>query len=76
MFQTISLYGSPTIFLRMIEYIILLFLKFPAVLVAMLCSTIPISIIGAKFAMVVTPFWTPIQFSTVYSLVKNFTIKS
>jgi len=32
---------------------------FPAVLVAMLGSTIPISIIGTKFAMSVTPFWEP-----------------
>ena len=37
--------------------------KFPVVLVAMLGSTIPISIIGTKFAMSVTPFWDPTQFS-------------
>jgi len=36
---------------------------FPAVLIAMLGSTIPISIIGTKFAMSVTPFWAPTQFS-------------
>lgn len=36
--------------------------KFPAVLIAMLGSTIPISIIGTKFAMSVTPFWAPIRF--------------
>ena len=41
---------------------LILFLKFPAVLVAMLGSTIPISIIGSKFAMAVTPFWAPIRF--------------
>jgi uncharacterized protein (TIGR00245 family) len=41
---------------------------FPAVLVAMLGSTIPISIIGAKFAMAVTPFWTPVQFIPVVGM--------
>jgi len=30
----------------------------------MLGSTIPVSIIGTKFAMSVTPFWTPIQYSS------------
>ena len=60
-------------FLRMIEYISYFFFsKFPAVLVAMLCSTIPISILGTKFAMAATPFWDPIQFGTVYSLAKKF----
>ena len=39
--------------------------KFPAVLVAMLGSTVPISIIGTKFAMSVTPFWAPIRFGKV-----------
>ena len=39
------------------------FVKFPIVLVAMLGSTLPISIIGTKFAMSVTPFWAPTQFS-------------
>ena len=37
--------------------------KFPAVFVAMLGSTIPIGILGVKFAMAVTPFWAPVQFS-------------
>jgi len=41
---------------------------FPAVLVAMLGSTIPISIIGTKFAMAVTPFWTPIQFIPIVGM--------
>ena len=31
----------------------------------MLGSTIPISIIGTKFAMSVTPFWAPIRFGKV-----------
>jgi hypothetical protein len=44
---------------------LILFLKFPAVLVAMLGSTIPISIIGTKLAMSVTPFWAPIRFGKV-----------
>jgi hypothetical protein len=36
--------------------------QFPAVLVAMLVSTIPISILGVHFAMDVAPFWTPEQY--------------
>jgi hypothetical protein len=40
-----------------------IFLKFPIVLVAMLASTIPVSILGTQFAMLVLPFWTPEQFS-------------
>ena len=43
----------------------LILFKFPAVLVAMLGSTIPVSIVGAKFAMSVTPFWAPTQFSKI-----------
>ncbi len=35
--------------------------QFPAVLVAMLVSTIPVSILGAHFSMDVT-FWTPEQY--------------
>ena len=34
-------------------------------LVALLGSTIPISIIGTKFAMSATPFWDPTQFSKI-----------
>ena len=39
------------------------FSKFATVLVAMMASTIPVSIVGVKFAMRVAPFWTPEQFS-------------
>ena len=42
--------------------------KFPVVLVALLGSTIPISIIGNKFAMSFTPFWDPFQFSKMDDL--------
>jgi hypothetical protein len=38
-------------------------LKFGAVLIAMLASTIPVSILGVQFAMRVFPFWSPGQFS-------------
>ena len=44
---------------------ILFCFEFPAVLVIMLGSTIPISIVGSKFAMSVTPFWAPAQFSKI-----------
>jgi hypothetical protein len=37
--------------------------KFPAVLFAMLGSTIPVAILGVQFAMRIVPFWTPEQFS-------------
>ena len=50
----------------------LIYFKFPAVLVAMLGSTIPISIIGTKFAMSVTLFWTPTQFSKIDVLAVSF----
>ena len=45
--------------------VVLFCFKFPAVLVALLGSTIPISIIGTKFAMSATPFWDPTQFSKI-----------
>jgi len=41
---------------------------FPIVLVAMLGSTIPISIIGTKYAMSVTPFWDPTQFIPIVGM--------
>ncbi|KAF9037630.1 hypothetical protein BJ165DRAFT_1353334 [Panaeolus papilionaceus] len=47
---------------------------FPAVLVAMLGSTIPISILGAKFAMSVQPFWTPIQYIPIVGMLCGATI--
>ncbi|KDR68579.1 hypothetical protein GALMADRAFT_231226 [Galerina marginata CBS 339.88] len=47
---------------------------FPAVLVAMLGSTIPISILGARFAMSVEPFWTPIQYIPIVGMLCGATI--
>ncbi|KAI0306206.1 hypothetical protein B0F90DRAFT_1697057 [Multifurca ochricompacta] len=41
---------------------------FSAVLVAMLAGTIPISILGARFAMDVVPFWTPEQYIPVVGM--------
>lgn len=32
----------------------------------MLGSTIPISILGTRYAMAVNPFWTPAQYSASY----------
>lgn len=40
-----------------------IFVKFGAVLIAMLASTMPVSILGIRFAMRVFPFWTPAQYS-------------
>ncbi|KAJ3516572.1 hypothetical protein NLJ89_g1038 [Agrocybe chaxingu] len=47
---------------------------FPAVLVAMLGSTIPISVLGAKYAMSVEPFWTPIQYIPIVGMLCGATI--
>ncbi|KAF8501786.1 UPF0014-domain-containing protein [Russula emetica] len=41
---------------------------FGAVLIAMLASTIPVSILGVKFAMRVFPFWTPVQYIPVVGM--------
>ncbi|TFK36703.1 hypothetical protein BDQ12DRAFT_654041 [Crucibulum laeve] len=49
---------------------------FPAVLVALLGSTIPVSIIGTRFAMSVEPFWTPIQYIPIVGMLCGATISS
>lgn len=41
---------------------------FPIVFFAMLVSTVPMSIIGARFAMSVRPFWTPDQYIPVLGM--------
>ncbi|KAH9980462.1 hypothetical protein BJV74DRAFT_779476 [Russula compacta] len=41
---------------------------FPSVLFAMLVSTVPVSILGAHFAMRVAPFWTPDQFIPIMGM--------
>ncbi|KAF8072215.1 UPF0014-domain-containing protein [Lyophyllum atratum] len=47
---------------------------FPSVLVGMLGSTIPISIIGTRFAMSVEPFWEPIQYIPIVGMLCGSTI--
>ncbi|EEB95932.1 hypothetical protein MPER_05022, partial [Moniliophthora perniciosa FA553] len=47
---------------------------FPSVLLSMLCSTIPISIIGTRFAMSANPFWTPSNFIPVVGMLCGSTI--
>jgi len=47
---------------------------FPSVLIGMLGSTIPISIIGTRFAMSVQPFWDPIQYIPVVGMLCGSTI--
>jgi len=42
--------------------------KFPAVLFAMLGSTIPVAILGVQFAMRIVPFWTPEQFIPIVGM--------
>lgn len=36
--------------------------QFPIVLFAMLVSTVPVSILGAHYAMGIRPFWMPDQY--------------
>ncbi|KDQ52681.1 hypothetical protein JAAARDRAFT_162520 [Jaapia argillacea MUCL 33604] len=47
---------------------------FPCVLVAMVGSTIPVSVIGTRFAMSVEPFWLPEQFVPVVGMLCGSTI--
>ncbi|KAK7033531.1 hypothetical protein VNI00_012755 [Paramarasmius palmivorus] len=47
---------------------------FPSVLLSMLCSTIPVSIIGARFAMSEDPFWRPSNFIPVVGMLCGSTI--
>ncbi|EMD31484.1 hypothetical protein CERSUDRAFT_119707 [Gelatoporia subvermispora B] len=47
---------------------------FPSVLVGMLGSTIPVSIIGIRFAMDVEPFWKPEQYIPVVGMLCGSTI--
>lgn len=37
--------------------------QFPFILLSMMCGTIPISILGERFAMQQRPFWKPDQYS-------------
>lgn len=47
---------------------------FPSVLAGMLGSTIPVSIIGIRFAMSVQPFWAPEQYIPVVGMLCGATI--
>ncbi|KAJ3886368.1 UPF0014-domain-containing protein [Lentinula edodes] len=47
---------------------------FPSVLFSLLASTIPISIIGVRFAMSVTKFWEPAQYIPVVGMLCGSTI--
>ncbi|RDB29228.1 hypothetical protein Hypma_014890 [Hypsizygus marmoreus] len=47
---------------------------FPSVLIGMLGSTIPISIIGTRYAMSVQPFWEPIQYVPIVGMLCGSTI--
>ncbi|KAJ2929658.1 hypothetical protein H1R20_g7446, partial [Candolleomyces eurysporus] len=49
---------------------------FPAVLIGMLGSTIPVSIIGTRYAMSVEPFWTPIQYIPIVGMLCGATISA
>ncbi|KAG2149027.1 uncharacterized protein EDB93DRAFT_1143171 [Suillus bovinus] len=47
---------------------------FFSVLFSMLCSTIPVSIIGVRFAMVIEPFWKPEQYIPIVGMLCGGTI--
>ncbi|KAJ3518653.1 hypothetical protein NM688_g9407 [Phlebia brevispora] len=47
---------------------------FPSVLIGMLGSTIPVSIIGIRYAMAVEPFWKPEQYIPVVGMLCGATI--
>ncbi|KAJ8586991.1 hypothetical protein M405DRAFT_853100 [Rhizopogon salebrosus TDB-379] len=47
---------------------------FPSVLSGMLCSTIPVSVIGIRFAMAVDPFWKPEQYIPIVGMLCGGTI--
>ncbi|KAL5525567.1 hypothetical protein ACEPAG_6903 [Sanghuangporus baumii] len=47
---------------------------FPIVLGSMLCSTIPVSILGAKFAISIEPFWKPDQYIPIVAMLCGATI--
>ncbi|KAL5526352.1 hypothetical protein ACEPAF_8075 [Sanghuangporus sanghuang] len=47
---------------------------FPIVLGSMLCSTIPVSILGARFAMSIEPFWKPDQYIPIVGMLCGATI--
>ncbi|KAH7928093.1 UPF0014-domain-containing protein [Leucogyrophana mollusca] len=47
---------------------------FPSVLVGMVGSTIPVSIIGVRFAMTVDPFWKPEQYIPIVGMLCGSTI--
>ncbi|OSX57662.1 hypothetical protein POSPLADRAFT_1155665 [Postia placenta MAD-698-R-SB12] len=46
----------------------------PTVLIGMLGSTIPVSIIGVRFAMAVEPFWAPAQYIPIVGMLCGATI--
>ncbi|KIJ67119.1 hypothetical protein HYDPIDRAFT_109132 [Hydnomerulius pinastri MD-312] len=47
---------------------------FPSVLLSMLGSTIPVSIIGARYAMAVDPFWKPEQYIPIVGMLCGNTV--
>ena len=47
---------------------------YPIILCSLLCSTIPVSILGSRFAMDVEPFWTPDQYIPIVGMLCGATI--
>ncbi|KAG6856268.1 hypothetical protein H0H87_005953 [Tephrocybe sp. NHM501043] len=47
---------------------------FPSIFIGMVGSTIPISIIGSRFAMSTHPFWSPVQYIPIVGMLCGSTI--
>ncbi|EJD49554.1 hypothetical protein AURDEDRAFT_112427 [Auricularia subglabra TFB-10046 SS5] len=47
---------------------------FPATLASLACSTVPISILGTRFAMSVEPFWKPAQYIPILGMLSGSAI--
>ncbi|EPQ52554.1 UPF0014-domain-containing protein [Gloeophyllum trabeum ATCC 11539] len=47
---------------------------FPSVLISMMGATVPVSLIGSRFAMGITPFWTPDQYVPIIGMLCGGTV--
>ncbi|TFK49717.1 UPF0014-domain-containing protein [Heliocybe sulcata] len=47
---------------------------FPSILISMMSATVPVSLIGARFAMGITPVWTPAQYVPIIGMLCGGTV--
>ncbi|ODN75298.1 hypothetical protein L202_06480 [Cryptococcus amylolentus CBS 6039] len=50
--------------------------QFPLILAAMLCGTIPVSVLGTQYAMAQHPFWQPDQYIPIIGMILGNAISS